>query len=67
MGKMRWKKSRKGMYPYTVTVITGNGETARVSGRMIFCERCTILRKKNSFIFVNSLKIMILMKKKELL
>ena len=25
-------KSGKGMYPYTVTIITGNGETARVSG-----------------------------------
>jgi flagellar hook assembly protein FlgD len=25
----------RGIYPYTVTVITGSGETARVSGRMI--------------------------------
>ncbi len=29
------RKVGKGMYPYTVTVITGKGETARVSGRMI--------------------------------
>jgi len=29
------RKVGRGMYPYTVTVITGNGETARVSGRMI--------------------------------
>ena len=29
------RKVGRGMYPYTVTVITGNGETARASGRMI--------------------------------
>ena len=29
------RKAGRGMYPYTVTIITGNGETARVSGRMI--------------------------------
>ena len=29
------RKAGRGMYPYTVTVVTGNGEIARVSGRMI--------------------------------
>jgi hypothetical protein len=29
------RKVARGIYPYTVTVITGNGETARSSGRMI--------------------------------
>jgi hypothetical protein len=29
------RKVGRGMYPYTVTIITGNGETARASGRMI--------------------------------
>jgi hypothetical protein len=29
------RKVAAGIYPYTVTVITGNGETARSSGRMI--------------------------------
>jgi hypothetical protein len=29
------KKVAGGIYPYTVTIITGNGETARSSGRMI--------------------------------
>jgi hypothetical protein len=29
------RKVAKGLYPYTVTITTGNGETARVSGRMI--------------------------------
>jgi hypothetical protein len=29
------RKVAKGIYPYTVTIVTGNGETARASGRMI--------------------------------
>jgi flagellar hook assembly protein FlgD len=29
------RKAGRGMYPYSVTIITGNGELARVSGRMI--------------------------------
>jgi hypothetical protein len=29
------RKAGRGMYAYTVTIITGNGETARASGRMI--------------------------------
>jgi hypothetical protein len=29
------RKAGKGIYPYSVTIITGNGELARVSGRMI--------------------------------
>jgi hypothetical protein len=29
------RKVGKGVYPYTVTIITGNGEIARASGRMI--------------------------------
>lgn len=29
------RKVGRGMYPYTVTIITGKGETARVTGRMI--------------------------------
>ncbi len=29
------RRAGRGMYPYTVTVVTGNGETARISGRMI--------------------------------
>jgi hypothetical protein len=29
------RKAGRGIYPYTVTIITGNGEQARVSGRMI--------------------------------
>jgi flagellar hook assembly protein FlgD len=29
------RKCGKGMYPYSVTIISGKGETARVSGQMI--------------------------------
>ncbi len=29
------RKVAGGIYPYTITIITGNGETARASGRMI--------------------------------
>ena len=29
------KRAGRGIYPYTVTVMTGSGETARASGRMI--------------------------------
>jgi flagellar hook assembly protein FlgD len=29
------RKVGRGMYPFTVTIITENGETARASGRMI--------------------------------
>jgi hypothetical protein len=29
------RKAGSGLYPYTVTILTGNGETSRISGRMI--------------------------------
>ena len=31
----RGRRAGKGIYPYSVIVTTGSGETARVSGRMI--------------------------------
>ena len=49
------RKAGKGIYPYTVTITTANGETARsFRTNDHFVRYCTILRMKNSFIFVNS-------------